>query len=81
MRDPDTLLEVACTSAENVVYDLTKNIDVNMKSLKNAIKELEDLDEYSYKNEVISEISNILCEVIELELGGLTLAYYHEQLT
>ena len=81
MKDPDTLLELAYTSAENVVYDLAKNIDVNMKTLKNTIKELEDLDAYSYKHEVLNEISNILCEVDCLEIGGLTLAYYHEQLT
>ena len=81
MSNIDLLRQQAFDAADDIAYGMVDFVDHNMSVLKDVISEIDKAGLSDLKQEVVSEISHILCDLNDLGDGALKLAYYHDELT
>lgn len=81
MSNFDLLRQQAFDAADDLAYGLVDFTQHNLEVLKDVMNEIDAANMTELKEEVVSEISHILCDLDDLGDGALTLAFYHDELT
>ena len=81
MKNIELLRQQAFDAADDIAYGLVDFVDHNMSVLKDVISEIDEAGLSDLKQEVVSEISHMLCDLDDLGDGALKLAFYHDELT